>query len=189
MGEKRTLKLAARFADMTHWFGGSIENLKRLNGVLEGHCEAEGRDPATIFRTIGAPVLLVVDAVAGLRAGDAELADLLRRFRSVETNTRILVGAGEENAGAVDIGENPADTLVRELHEEWSVTPERVRGEALLRLPHQLVMFVGQAWLAEGAEVVPDDEHDEFAWWPSEVGRWPAEADENLRRMARWLSA
>ena len=35
-------------------------------------------------------------------------------------------------------------------------SPERVRGEALLRLPHQLVMFVGQAWLAEGAE---DDGH------------------------------
>ncbi len=29
-------------------------------------------------------------------------------------------------------------------------------------------MFVGQAWLAEGADaaVTPDHEHDEFAWWP-----------------------
>jgi hypothetical protein len=67
------------------------------------------------------------------------------------------------------------------------VAPERVRGEALIRLPHQLVMFVGQAWLADGAEVVPDHEHDEHAWWPRDVDRWPAEADENLRRMARWL--
>jgi 8-oxo-dGTP diphosphatase len=97
---------------------------------------------------------------------------------------RWALGAG----GAVDLGENPADTLVRELHEEWSVTPERVRGEALVRLPHRLVMFVGQAWLAEGAEVTPDHEHDEYAWWPSDIDQWPAEAGEGLSRMARWLS-
>lgn len=97
---------------------------------------------------------------------------------------RWALGAG----GAVDLGESPADTLVRELHEEWSVTPERVRGEALVKLPQRLVMFVGQAWLAEGAEVTPDHEHDEYAWWPSDIERWPSEAEESLRRMAYWLS-
>jgi 8-oxo-dGTP diphosphatase len=99
---------------------------------------------------------------------------------------RWALGAG----GAVDLGESPAETLIRELHEEWSVSPERARGEALLRLPHQLVMFVGQAWLAEGVEkiVEPDDEHDAFAWWPREIDEWPAEAGEPLARMARWLS-
>jgi 8-oxo-dGTP pyrophosphatase MutT (NUDIX family) len=99
---------------------------------------------------------------------------------------RWALGAG----GAVDLGENPADTLVRELQEEWSVAPASVRGEALLRLPHKMVMFVGQAWLAEGAEdsVMPDHEHDEFAWWPSEIDRWPADAGEALPRMARWLT-
>ncbi len=98
---------------------------------------------------------------------------------------RWALGAG----GAVDLGESPADTLVRELREEWSVEPERVRGEALLLLPHRMVMFVGQAWLAEGEEerVVPDHEHDEFAWWPREVDDWPAEGRE-LARVARWLS-
>jgi 8-oxo-dGTP pyrophosphatase MutT (NUDIX family) len=99
---------------------------------------------------------------------------------------RWALGAG----GAVDLGESPAETLVRELHEEWAVSPERVRGEALLRLPHQLIMFVGQAWLAEGAEeaVTPDHEHDEFAWWPREIADWPPEAGEVLPRMATWLS-
>jgi ADP-ribose pyrophosphatase YjhB (NUDIX family) len=100
---------------------------------------------------------------------------------------RWALGAG----GSVDLGENPADTLVRELAEEWSVTPERVRGEALVQLPHRLVMFVGQAWLAEGvdADVTPDAEHDEFAWWPREIEQWPAEAEAPLRLMAQWLSA
>ncbi len=99
---------------------------------------------------------------------------------------RWALGAG----GAVDLGESPADTLVRELEEEWSVSPERVQGEALLCLPQRMVMFVGQAWLAEGAEdeVTPDDEHDAFAWWPREIDRWPAEAGEVLPRMAQWLS-
>jgi 8-oxo-dGTP pyrophosphatase MutT (NUDIX family) len=99
---------------------------------------------------------------------------------------RWALGAG----GAVDLGENPADTLVRELNEEWSVSPERVRGEALVRLPQQMVMFVGQAWLATGVEeaVTPDHEHDAFAWWPRDIDEWPPEAGEALPRMARWLS-
>jgi len=99
---------------------------------------------------------------------------------------RWALGAG----GAVDLGENPGETLVRELHEEWAVSPERVRGEALLRLPHKMVMFVGQAWLSEGAEeaVTPDHEHDAFAWWPREIDAWPAEAGEVLPRMAHWLT-
>jgi 8-oxo-dGTP diphosphatase len=99
---------------------------------------------------------------------------------------RWALGAG----GAVDAGENPADTLVRELCEEWSVTPATARAEALLRLPHDLVMFVGQAWLREGEEdaVTPDSEHDEFAWWPAEIDRWPADAGATLARMARWLA-
>jgi 8-oxo-dGTP diphosphatase len=99
---------------------------------------------------------------------------------------RWALGAG----GAVDLGESPAETLVRELKEEWAVSPERVRGEALLRLPHQLIMFVGQAWLAEGAEeaVVPDHEHDAYEWWPRDIGEWPPEAGETLPRMASWLS-
>jgi 8-oxo-dGTP diphosphatase len=99
---------------------------------------------------------------------------------------RWSLGAG----GAVDLGENPAETLVRELREEWAVSPERVRGEALIRLPHKMVMFVGQAWLAEGVEqaVTPDDEHDAFAWWPRAIEDWPPEAGETLPRMARWLA-
>jgi 8-oxo-dGTP diphosphatase len=96
---------------------------------------------------------------------------------------RWALGAG----GAVDVGESPAHTLRRELKEEWNVEPERLRCDALVRLPHRLVMFVGTAWLPEGAEVVRDAEHDEHAWWPADIADWPAEADEPLRRMASML--
>jgi 8-oxo-dGTP diphosphatase len=97
---------------------------------------------------------------------------------------RWTLGAG----GAVDVGESPAHTLVRELEEEWSVAPERLSVEALVCLPHDMLMVVGLAWLPPEAEVVPDHEHDAHAWWPAEVDAWPPEADEELRAVARLLA-
>lgn len=97
---------------------------------------------------------------------------------------RWALGAG----GAVEIGENPAETLTRELEEEWSVEPERMSVEALAKLPTGLVILVGLAWLAPGAEVTADEEHDAHAWWPSDVEAWPDEADDPLRRMATLLA-
>lgn len=57
-GEKRTLKLAARFADITNWFG-TLEEASAKLGVLDRHCEAVGRDPAEILRTVSIPVVVV----------------------------------------------------------------------------------------------------------------------------------
>ena len=98
---------------------------------------------------------------------------------------RWALGAG----GSVEVDENPADTMGRELREEWSVEPERLRIEALLLLPSELVLLIGQAWLADGATVTPDHEHDDFAWWPTDLERWPLEADEPLRRLAALVSS
>jgi 8-oxo-dGTP pyrophosphatase MutT (NUDIX family) len=91
-------------------------------------------------------------------------------------------------AGSVEIDEHPVDTLARELREEWSVQAQRLRIEALVLLPTQIAMLIGQAWLPEGVTVTPDDEHDTFAWWPEDVDRWPDEADEPLRRVATLLT-
>jgi len=98
---------------------------------------------------------------------------------------RWALGAG----GSVEVDENPVETMRRELLEEWSVEPERIRAEALVLLPSDVVMMVGQAWLADGATVTPDDEHDEFAWWPADPARWPDEAHDALRRTAALLSS
>jgi len=97
---------------------------------------------------------------------------------------RWALGAG----GAVDLGESPAQTLSRELHEEWQLEPERLSVEALLGLPNGVVMVVGLATVADEAEPVPDDEHDEWAWWPADLSAWPAEADGRLKLMAGLLS-
>jgi F420-dependent oxidoreductase-like protein len=58
-GERRTLLIAAKHADMTHWFAGSLETLQHKTEVLEAHCETVGRDAATITKTMGSPVLPV----------------------------------------------------------------------------------------------------------------------------------
>lgn len=58
MGEQRTLKIAAKHADMTHWFAVGLEALKAKDEILRGHCEEVGRDPAEIERTTQAPVAI-----------------------------------------------------------------------------------------------------------------------------------
>ncbi|MFN0093890.1 MAG: TIGR03560 family F420-dependent LLM class oxidoreductase [Dehalococcoidia bacterium] len=51
-GEKRTLRIAARYADGWNTPYTSPEEFKRLQGVLDSWCEKEGRDPASIERTV-----------------------------------------------------------------------------------------------------------------------------------------
>ena len=97
---------------------------------------------------------------------------------------RWALGAG----GSVEVDENPAETMGRELREEWSVDAERMSIEALVGLPSGVVLLVGLAWLRQGASVIPDSEHDEFAWWQADVQDWPPEADEPLRRMGALLA-
>jgi F420-dependent oxidoreductase-like protein len=60
-GEQRTLRIAARYADMTHWFSLGLDMLKHKTEVLERYCEEIGRDPSTIERTSGAPVIVTED--------------------------------------------------------------------------------------------------------------------------------
>jgi F420-dependent oxidoreductase-like protein len=88
-GEKRTLKIAARFADMTHWFPLGFEVLQRKTEILAGYCEAIGRDPATIERTMAAPVL-----VAG---NEAETARMLE-FVPPERRPFVRAGTPEQVA-------------------------------------------------------------------------------------------
>lgn len=67
-GERRTLRIAAKYADMTHWFPLGFDALKHKNEVLEQHCHEVGRDPATIERTMATPVLLAANELAAKAA-------------------------------------------------------------------------------------------------------------------------
>ena len=71
-GEQRTLRIAAKYADMTHWFPIGLEALAHKTDLLERYCDEIGRDPDTIERTMGAPVIVT--------ATDAEARALLDRI-------------------------------------------------------------------------------------------------------------
>jgi 8-oxo-dGTP pyrophosphatase MutT (NUDIX family) len=160
-----------------------------LSARLVSHSEQDGRLMLRLqpvrwaLRLVEDDASLSVAALCITRAADGRWLAGRRASWLSSWPGRWALGAG----GAVDVGESPVNTLTRELDEEWSVAPDRVRGEALVRLPHRLVMFVGQAWLPDGATVTPDHEHDAYAWWPAAIDDWPPEADEPLRRMASLL--
>jgi F420-dependent oxidoreductase-like protein len=63
-GERRTLRLAARYADASNVFGSSPEDVAHKLAVLRSHCDAEGRDYDSIQKTVLAvrPALADVDA-------------------------------------------------------------------------------------------------------------------------------
>jgi alkanesulfonate monooxygenase SsuD/methylene tetrahydromethanopterin reductase-like flavin-dependent oxidoreductase (luciferase family) len=65
-GEKRTLRTLARYGDIMNldgWSGGGMElaHFKHKVAVLEQHCEACGRDPAEIRKTLLIPCYLTDD--------------------------------------------------------------------------------------------------------------------------------
>ena len=68
-GERRTLRIAARFADEWHTWA-SPDEFQHKNAVLDQHCIDVGRDPATILRSTGASVRLSTK-----RNADAHPAD------------------------------------------------------------------------------------------------------------------
>ncbi len=70
-GEKRTLRVVAKHATHSNW-GGSPEEWARKSAILDEHCAAVGRDPASITRTISGEIFL--------RATEAEIGNGSRSF-------------------------------------------------------------------------------------------------------------
>jgi F420-dependent oxidoreductase-like protein len=66
-GEKKTLRLVAKYGDACNLFGGEPEVITHKLDVLKGHCETEGRDYGEIEKTIiyGANPLDDVDGFLG----------------------------------------------------------------------------------------------------------------------------
>jgi alkanesulfonate monooxygenase SsuD/methylene tetrahydromethanopterin reductase-like flavin-dependent oxidoreductase (luciferase family) len=88
-GEQRTLRIAAKHADLTHWFPLGLDVLRHKNELLEGYCEEIGRDPATIERTMAAPVVVA--------ASDADSEAILQRLPP-ERRPFVKVGRPEQMA-------------------------------------------------------------------------------------------
>ena len=98
-GEQRTLRIAAKHADITHWFPLGMDVLAHKTDVLRGYCEAIGRDPATIERTMAAPVLVA--------ATESE-ANAMRDRLPPERRAMVMAGtparAAEELRPYIDAG-------------------------------------------------------------------------------------
>jgi F420-dependent oxidoreductase-like protein len=96
-GEKRTLRIAARQADAVNLITGR-EDIPRKIAVLAAHCEAAGRDPATLNKTWLASAIVgssvadahdVLEAARGVRLADLD-EDTRRALMS-----RLLIGTPE----------------------------------------------------------------------------------------------
>jgi alkanesulfonate monooxygenase SsuD/methylene tetrahydromethanopterin reductase-like flavin-dependent oxidoreductase (luciferase family) len=59
-GERRTLRIVARYADACN-VGGGFERVKHKDEVLRRHCEEVGRDESEIERTAGVGVCVIRD--------------------------------------------------------------------------------------------------------------------------------
>jgi alkanesulfonate monooxygenase SsuD/methylene tetrahydromethanopterin reductase-like flavin-dependent oxidoreductase (luciferase family) len=57
-GEKVTLQLAAKHADISHFFTGDLNILEAKTSALRGHCERLGRDYDSIRKATGFSILL-----------------------------------------------------------------------------------------------------------------------------------
>ena len=71
-GERRTLRLAARYADAANVIGDRAA-VRHKSAVLRAHCEAEGRDPATVQLTHLSSILVGAD--------DRHVAEMVERLR------------------------------------------------------------------------------------------------------------
>jgi alkanesulfonate monooxygenase SsuD/methylene tetrahydromethanopterin reductase-like flavin-dependent oxidoreductase (luciferase family) len=61
-GEKVTLRLVARFADMNN-VGGGIDSVRRKEGFLRQHCAEVGRDEREIERTTNLGPVVIRDSI------------------------------------------------------------------------------------------------------------------------------
>ncbi|MBA2631863.1 MAG: LLM class flavin-dependent oxidoreductase [Chloroflexi bacterium] len=65
-GERKTLRIVARYADACN-LGGGFANVKRRDEILRRHCDEVGRDESQIERTVGIGTCIIRDDPAEAR--------------------------------------------------------------------------------------------------------------------------
>jgi F420-dependent oxidoreductase-like protein len=90
-GERRTLRLAAQYADASNVLG-DLAKVRRKAAVLRSHCEQVGRDPAQVALTHLSTALVGTD--------DAQVGELVERLRPPRQDPARF--AATVNAGTVD---------------------------------------------------------------------------------------
>ncbi|HUF06546.1 MAG TPA: LLM class flavin-dependent oxidoreductase [Candidatus Binatia bacterium] len=93
-GEKRTLRIVARYADACN-VGGTVENVQRKEEILRRHCTEVGRDESEIERTVGSGTCIIRDDPAEARR---VFEKMFERNGNAEPWKSQLVGTPEEVA-------------------------------------------------------------------------------------------
>ena len=127
-GERKTLRFVASYGDGSNLFG-DVERIKHLLGVLEGHCEDVGRDPAEITKTRMATVFISEsheEAVAKFEQATAGTSDPER------ARAQAFVGEPDEIANEVqrylDAG---LDGITFSMPDVWNLDSVALAGETL----------------------------------------------------------
>jgi F420-dependent oxidoreductase-like protein len=94
-GEKRTLRLVARYADKCN-VTGDAATLARKVSVLRGHCAEVGRDPAEVVVTWMSPLILTTS-----EQNTIETREMLAAAASATETAGFTVGQPHEIAGLV----------------------------------------------------------------------------------------
>jgi F420-dependent oxidoreductase-like protein len=89
-GEKRTLRLVARYADMCN-VTGDVGTLARKISVLHRHCAEVGRDPAEIEVTWMSPLILTTSS-----QNTAEVREMLAASASAQETAGFTIGQAHE---------------------------------------------------------------------------------------------
>jgi F420-dependent oxidoreductase-like protein len=100
-GERRTLRLVARHADLCNVIGDPATVRHKVD-VLRGHCETEARDPAEIVKTAHAGIVVADENEAGVRRRLEALAGspppVLAGLDANQLRQRLVCGTWEEIA-------------------------------------------------------------------------------------------
>jgi F420-dependent oxidoreductase-like protein len=99
-GERRTLRLVARYADMCNILGGDVETIRHKVDVLRQHCEAEGRDIDTILKTAHIGIMVIDEDEAGVTRRLEDLAasspPLFAGLSAAELRQRLVTGTPDQ---------------------------------------------------------------------------------------------
>jgi F420-dependent oxidoreductase-like protein len=106
-GEKKTLRLVAQYADATNLFGQGVDVVRGKLDVLDRHCEAEGRDPSTIRKTL---VAMSTDPLADTDA-------FLREMEEYAKLGITLVNIGNRRGDPVALVNRLGETVIPRLAE------------------------------------------------------------------------
>jgi F420-dependent oxidoreductase-like protein len=104
-GERKTLRLVARYADACNMFAISPAEIATKLDVLARHCDAEGRDPASIERTI----LALTNPLDDIDAFVAQMA----QYAELGVDTVELMPVGDPVAFVTEVGDRIVPALAQ----------------------------------------------------------------------------